>query len=59
MASYDLTRYITAEVNTVDAALALLEARLELVDSTKVIQLYGIVSIGGGQSCVGYVVYDT
>ena len=59
MASFDLTRYTTPEVNTVDAAMALIEARLELVDNTKNIRWIDVVSIGGGQACVGYCIYDT
>lgn len=59
MASFDLTRYTTGEQNSVDAALALIEARLELVDDTKTIRWIDIVSIGGGQACVGYCFYDT
>ena len=59
MASYDLTSYVSSEYNTVQAALEDVEAVLELVDSAKVIRMSGVVPIGGGQSCVGYVVYDT
>jgi hypothetical protein len=59
MASFDLTRYTTDEYNSVDDCLADIEAQLELVDSTKTIRWIDIVSIGGGQSCVGYCIYDT
>jgi len=59
MASYDLTRYTTAECNSVDDAMALIEAKLELVDDTKTIRWIDVVSIGGGQSCVGYCIYNT
>lgn len=59
MASYILTRYTTAEYNSVDDCLADIEAVLEMVDATKTIRWIDIVSIGGGQACVGYCIYDT
>ena len=60
MANYALTRYVTAEQDTVDAALELLETRLETIDTAKVIRMYGVVFLGRDkQRCVGYVAYDT
>lgn len=60
MASYDLTRYVTAEQDTVDAAVAALATKMEAIDAAKVIRMYGIVPLHRDrQRCIGYVVYDT
>ena len=59
MASYDLTSYVSDRYNAVEDALEDVEAVLELVDTGKTIRALGVHSIGGGESCVGYCVYDT
>mgnify|MGYP001082709214 CR=1 FL=1 len=61
MASFDLTRYVTPQQDTVDDAMSLIEAKLELVDSTKNIRAVGVVHLGRRtvQHCIGYVIYDT
>lgn len=57
MASYSLTRYVTDPQNSVDDALALIEAKVELVDTGKTIRAIGVYP--HGKEAVGYVIYDT
>jgi len=60
MANYVLTRYTTDIENTVDAALAALETKLETVADTKTIRGVGIQLTGRDrEQCIGYVLYDT
>jgi hypothetical protein len=58
MASFDLTRFVTPEQNSIDDALALIEAHMELIDNAKTIRWIEVVTMGG-QSCVGYCIHDT
>lgn len=61
MANYSLTRYSTGQKDSVDDALADLEAHLETVDDTlNPIRGMGVEMTGRDrQQAVGWVIYDT
>ena len=60
MANYSVTRYDTGVQQSVQAALVLLEAKIETVDTTKTIRGVGITMTGRDrEQCIGWVVYDS
>lgn len=59
MANYAVTVYTTDPQNSVADAAALLETRLETVDTTKTIRLVTIMPRGNSGEFVGCAIYDT
>ena len=56
MANYAVDDYVTAPQSTIAEVTALLETKLETIDTTKTIRLLGVEKVGS--MFVGYLIYD-
>lgn len=59
MANYALTVYTTDPQNSVADAAALVEARLETIDTVKTIRLVTVLPKGNSGEFIGCAIYDT